>query len=74
MYDGGDRPGWGDRNGLEASSPRKELGRGSTSDNWRSREPAGGDDRWRVKVPPRPSDKWGMCHVGKAIYGRMVLC
>ena len=59
MYDSGERAGWGDRNGLDATSPRKELGRGSISDNWRSREPAGGDDRWRVKVPPRPADKWG---------------
>ncbi|XP_037076453.1 GRB10-interacting GYF protein 1-like [Pollicipes pollicipes] len=59
MHEGADRPSWGDRNGLDSVSPRKEMGRSSTSDNWRSREPAGADDRWRVKVPPRPADKWG---------------
>ncbi|XP_043245024.1 GRB10-interacting GYF protein 2-like isoform X2 [Amphibalanus amphitrite] len=64
MYDSGERAGWGDRNGLDATSPRKELGRGSISDNWRSREPAGGDDRWRGKMAPRPADKWGMSRSG----------
>lgn len=46
-----------DRSG--AVSPRKEQGRAST-ENWRSRTSAEGDDadRWRGSVAPR-ADKWG---------------